>query len=190
MPDNKRASAQFVKRVLCKLIGAGGGRVADSGGGREVELQPWKAHRSALSRGPPLRVILAFCGGLVKWRTSVGWQPASTRPPLARLARDHGEREKEREWTHIKVVIASHLDGELLADPRPHLRPSLAIEPAAFLDLAHDPLALALLGQDPAETSVVRCAPEDERPEKEVAGEGARPKEEEGNLEAQQGEVH
>jgi len=45
--------------------------------------------------------------------------------------------------------------------PLPHFGPFGAIEPAALGDLAaYDPLALALLGQDPAETSVVGRTPE------------------------------
>lgn len=90
--------------------------------------------------------------------------------------------QKAKEATHIKVVVTTHLDGELFADPRSHLWPLRAIEPAAFLDLAHDPLAFALLGQDPAETGVVGRTPDNEGPEKDVARNGARPKEEESDL--------
>jgi hypothetical protein len=103
-------------------------------------------------------------------------------PRVHRTPGPHRRPRARAGGTHIKVVVAPHLDGELFADPRAHLRPALAIEPAAHLDLAHDPLALALLGQDPAEPGVVSRPPEDKGPEKEMAGEGARPEEEEDEL--------
>ena len=44
------------------------------------------------------------------------------------------------------------------------------------MDLAYNPLALALLGEDPAKTGGVGRTPENEGDEKEAAGEGAWPK--------------
>jgi hypothetical protein len=48
-------------------------------------------------------------------------------------------------------------------------RSALGIEPAACLDLAHDPLAPSLAGEHPAEDRVVRHAPGDERGEEHSA---------------------
>ena len=91
------------------------------------------------------------------------------RPPVAYEAIQRGV------GTHIKVVVAPHLDGELFSNPGPHLRPFRGIEAAALVDLAYNPLALALLGEDPAKTGVVGRTPENEGDEKEAAGEGAWP---------------
>ena len=65
-----------------------------------------------------------------------------------------GSRSPTKEWnpkdrqTHVKVLIAPHLDGELFANPNPDL--------GRFRDriCTHDPLALALLIEDSAETGV------------------------------------
>lgn len=94
------------------------------------------------------------------------------RPPVAH------EATQREVGTHIKVVVAPHLHGELGSNPGPHLRPFRGVEPAAFLDLAYNPLVLTLLGEDPAKTSVVGRTPENERNEKEAAGERTRQEEE------------
>ena len=92
-----------------------------------------------------------------------GWH---RRPPGAH------EATQKRVATHIKVVVAPRLDGELFSNPGPHLRPCRGVEPAALVDLAYNLLALALLGEDPAKTGVVGRTPETKE---EAAGEGAWP---------------
>ena len=114
-------------------------------------------------------------------------------PPSHRPRGDHTgphETTGQEQGAHLEAVVASHLHRELVADPLAHFWPLLAIEPAPVLDLAYDPLAFALLGQDPAEPGVVGRTPHDEGPEKDVAREDAGPEEEEDDLGAEQDEVY
>ena len=53
------------------------------------------------------------------------------------------------------------------------------------MDFPNYPLFLALLRQDPAETGVVRAAPERKVDEKEDLGDASREEEEDSELEAQ-----
>ncbi len=172
MPENKRASVPYSSSA--------------SGANRSERLVRVRQHigvsgRLGCTRGPykhrvqrPPGCHLRLTKGLLvppRWRLP-GCPSRVHRQPVAHEATQRGV------GTHIKVVVAPHLDGELFANPGPHLRPLRVVEPAAFVDLANNPLAPALLGEDPAKTGVVGRTPENERDEKEAAGQGARPEEE------------
>ena len=90
---------------------------------------------------------------------------------------------------HIEGVIFPHLASQLLPDPVADLRTPLLVKPAATLHLAHDPLLLALLREDPAETRIVRSAPEREVDEEEKLGCVPGQAKEENDLRPEEGEI-
>ena len=90
---------------------------------------------------------------------------------------------------HIEGVIFPHLASQLLPDPVADLRAPLLVEPTAPLHLAHYPLLLALLREDPTEPCIVRGTPEREVDEEEELGRVPRKAEEEDDLRPEEGEI-
>jgi hypothetical protein len=92
--------------------------------------------------------------------------------------------------THLELVILSHLGLQLTRNPSVYLGPPLGVHPSIFYDRTNDPLVLALLLENVAETTVVGKAPASKVDEKEVAryGEGERDEEDELNREEGEGE--
>ena len=114
MPGDKRASAHIRRARLCKTNGTGakGWYVPDSVEGCQVNVGAFEACRCVAYR---IHTDVTFAFRLTTFRccpTEVGVLPQFHREPGA-----HDTTEREV-GTHIIVVVALHLDGELFANPR------------------------------------------------------------------------
>src|ERR1700749_4095439 len=87
--------------------------------------------------------------------------------------------------THIERVVLAHLTNELGLDPVAHDGAADGVKPATLLHLPHDPLFLALLGEDPTEACIVRRPPKRKVEKEEDLGHVAREDREEHKLQTE-----
>jgi hypothetical protein len=69
--------------------------------------------------------------------------------------------------SHVERIIFAHLPDKLLLNPFSYQRSPFLVKPPTALDFTNDPFPLALLGQDPAQPSVIGGPPKDKVAEEE-----------------------